>query len=133
MSVERMEFVIEGSPPSVNHMYQQVERHTAEGNYRSVRKADNVSEYQTYAAMVVRLARPKNWLNKYVVGEYIRVEYRFFLTRHSDCDNLMKALNDGISGALGVDDKWFLPCARSKVVSKDEKPRVEVTIGPAEE
>jgi Holliday junction resolvase RusA-like endonuclease len=133
MSVERMEFVIDGAPPSVNHMYQQVERYTAEGSYRSVRKADSVSEYQTYAAMVVRLARPKNWLNKYVVGEYIRIEYRFFLKRHIDCDNMMKALNDAIAGALGVDDKYFLPSVRSKSVGKEEVPRVQVTIGPAEE
>jgi Holliday junction resolvase RusA-like endonuclease len=132
MAVMSFGFTVPGSPPSVNHMYQQVERRSPTGNYRSVKKADAVADYQGLAAMVVRLARPKNWLNNYTEGEYIRVCYRFTLTRHADCDNLMKALNDSIAGALQVDDKWFLPCVTSKTVNAKAEAQVEVTIGPDE-
>ena len=133
MAVMPFGFTVPGMPPSTNHMYQQVERRTNTGNYRSVKKADAVADYQGLASMVVRLARPKNWLNTYKEGEYIRVCYRFTLSRHADCDNLMKALSDSVSVALGVDDKWFLPVALCKHVDPKCDPHVDVTIGPAEE
>jgi Holliday junction resolvase RusA-like endonuclease len=44
-----------------------------------------------------------------------------------DCDNVLKALNDAIAIGLGVNDKVFLPCVRSKEIGI-KSPRVIVTV-----
>ncbi len=89
-------------------------------------KRDDVLAYQVTAGHLVRLARPKAWNPP---EGYIRVTYEFFLKRDIDCDNAMKALNDAIASALGVNDKRFLPCVRSKSVDpKEQNIRVEVEI-----
>lgn len=93
-------------------------------------KTRNVVEYQELAALCVRLARPSGWTPP---EGYIRIRYAFYLVRSMDCDNAMKALNDAIAAALGVNDKRFLPCVTSKTVnSKEPNPRVVVEIGPSD-
>jgi Holliday junction resolvase RusA-like endonuclease len=97
------EVVIPGQPPSVNHMYS---RSRTGGVYKS----PGVEAYQILVSHLVKLARPKGWEPR----RWIRIEYDFLLHRHADCDNLQKALNDAIAGALGVNDDCFLPCVKSK-------------------
>lgn len=110
--------VIPGQPPSVNHMY-------ARGNpRRPVRKTANAEAYQAAATLIVRTTRPSGWA--YTEG-YIRLMYDLELQRDMDCDNVLKALNDAIAIGLGVNDKVFLPCVRSKEVGV-KHPQVIVTV-----
>lgn len=111
-------FTVEGQPPSVNHLYEP-------SRYGGKHKAPGVEAYQELAAHKTRLAKPKGW----VPGDQIRVYYDFYLNREADCDNLQKALNDAIAQALGVNDKSFLPCSRSKVSGvRRAEARVEVEL-----
>jgi Holliday junction resolvase RusA-like endonuclease len=125
---DSLTFIIPGAPPSVNHSYRPVKvRNKTGGTSLRMAKADSVLAYQTLVAHLVRLARPPRWQ---LPEGYIRVRYAFYLRRDIDCDNAMKALNDAIAGALGVNDKRFLPCVTSKTVSPKEDPRVEVELSP---
>jgi Holliday junction resolvase RusA-like endonuclease len=118
---------IPGVPPSVNHMYQASIHKTATGSYRGVRKAEGVEAYQDGATMFVRTSMPSSWRKDLAKHEgYIRIKYWFYLQRDIDCDNALKALNDAIAKALGVDDKRFLPYVVDKWVSKKNLPRVEL-------
>lgn len=123
--------MIPGQPPSVNHSYKPVmiQRYTASGQRYSrigMAKQTAVLDYQTGVVRITQTSKPAGWRP---VGEYIRITYAFFLKRSIDCDNAMKALNDALAMAIGVDDKWFLPCVVSKSVDgKERNPRVEVTI-----
>jgi len=129
---------IEGQPPSVNHSYRPIKKpmkdafgqpiYSAEGRQvvrMGLAKNQKVTDYQQLVVWRTRAAKPSGWQHD---GEWIRTSYRFYLTRRMDCDNALKALNDAIALALGVDDFWFLPCVTSKTVNSKEPPRVEVTI-----
>jgi Holliday junction resolvase RusA-like endonuclease len=125
-------FTVPGVPPSVNHSYRPIKVRNKDGSF-SLRMAKNdvVLSYQVATAYLVRQARPSGWEPP---EGYIRVRYQFFLRRSIDCDNAMKALNDAIAGALGVNDARFLPCVMSKSVnSKEPNPRVEVEIADPSE
>lgn len=70
----------------------------------------------------------------------VRIDYLFFLSRSSsakraDCDNhiaWMKKYQDGISKAIGINDKYFEP--GSVTFDADPaRPRVVITITPVEE
>ena len=118
---------VPGVPPSVNHMYLPRVTMTATGSYRSLRKADGVEEYQAIAAMFVKTTMPKAWrqaLEKHT--GYICIRYWFHLKRDIDCDNALKALNDAVAKAIGVNDKRFLPHVVDKYVGKNEDPRVDL-------
>jgi Holliday junction resolvase RusA-like endonuclease len=124
----RWVIVVPGAPPSVNHSYKPVRIRKDDGRtVMRMAKHSSVLEYQVLVAHLTKLAKPRGWEP---TEEYIRLTYRFFLQRSIDSDNAMKALNDGIAGALGVNDKRFLPCVISMEVSaKQANPRVEVEIG----
>lgn len=112
------EFTIPGQPPSVNHMY-----HVVRGT-RRLAKIKDVENYQAYATMIARTAKPSGW--KYD-GGFIRLRYWFEVSRDIDCDNALKALNDAIAIALDVNDRNILPCVIDKVVkSKTPNVRIEV-------
>lgn len=130
---------VHGQPPSQNHSYRPVKLHkkdqfgrpmyTPDGRAVTrigMAKETNVAEYQTGAAWEVRATRPSGWQHG---GGWIRISYCFWLLRRVDCDNAMKALNDAVALAIGVDDFFFLPCVTSKSVnSKEPDPRVELVI-----
>jgi len=104
---------IPGQPPSWNHMY-------TIGRVRSIVKVASAEGYQTGVAYLTKLARPPGWDPKGM----IRVCYWFDVHRDIDCDNMMKAINDAVAKALGVDDKRFLPCVlwkRTGVPTADAK------------
>lgn len=89
-------------------------------------KEGSVRAYQNDVGLIVRSARPSGWQ---APRGQIRVYYSFFLRRKIDCDNALKALNDALAMAIGVDDEVFLPCVRSKQIDKNEKnPRLEIEI-----
>ena len=108
--------VIPGQPPSVNHMY--------ERGYKKIRKTDGAEAYQAAATYIVRTTRPSGWRH---TDGYIRLTYDLHLQRDMDCDNILKALNDAIAVGLDVNDKWFLPCVRSKEFGI-KNPSVTVTV-----
>lgn len=121
------EVTIPGAPPSVNHMY------AIGRGRRPVRKAEGVESYQLVASHMVRLATPGSWkraLSSKRVG-YIRIRYWFYLRRDIDCDNALKALNDAVAVALGVNDRSFLPCVMAKAVGPEEEPRVVLELSLA--
>lgn len=129
---------IEGQPPSMNHSYRPIKKpmrdsfgqpiYSAEGRQvvrMGLAKNQKVTDYQQLVVWRARQARPSGWQHG---GSWIRIYYRFFLSRKMDCDNAMKALNDALAIALGVDDFWFLPCVMTKTVNSKLPPRVEVDI-----
>ncbi len=129
-------FTVQGQPPSVNHLYKvgvgEVKDrfgqtvYGADGNpkkFRRMVKTEGVEIYQEGVGWVVKAARPSDW----VPGPRIRIRYWFHLKRDIDCDNALKALNDAIARALGVNDRAFLPCVVDKTTG-NAKPFVEVEI-----
>jgi Holliday junction resolvase RusA-like endonuclease len=130
---------IPGVPPSVNHSYRPVMIPRKDRYGRTIlndkgrpvtrigmAKQSAVLDYQTAVVHLARSARPSHWQP---AGQWIRISYRFFLKRSLDCDNAMKALNDALAMAIGVNDERFLPCVLSKNVdSKESNPRVEIEI-----
>jgi len=95
--------------------------------YAGRAKESAVVAYQTGAVMQVRTAKPSHWRHG---GGWIRISYSFRLSRAVDCDNAMKALNDAVALAIGVDDKFFLPCVTWKTIDKHERsPGVDLTRG----
>lgn len=119
---------VPGAPPSVNHSYHPVKvRNKAGGVSLRMAKTTDVLAYQTLVGYLVRQARPPLWQ---APEGYMRITYRFYLKRSIDCDNAMKALNDAIAQAIGVNDARFLPCVISKTVNaKETDPRVVVEVG----
>jgi Holliday junction resolvase RusA-like endonuclease len=114
-------FTIPGRAPSVNHMY-------APGRtFGSRRKAPGVEDWQTKVAQIVRVARPSGWAPQ---GQ-VRLVFDFHLNREADLDNLFKALLDAIAAALGVNDRIFLPCARSKTKVATADERIVITVSDA--
>jgi Holliday junction resolvase RusA-like endonuclease len=95
--------------------------------FGSRRKAPGVEAWQTKVALIVRSSRPSGWAPQ---GQ-VRIVYDFHVNRDADCDNLMKALNDAIAAALGVDDRIFLPAARSKTKVATADERIVVTVSDA--
>lgn len=120
---------IPGQPPSVNHLYK-VATKTAKdkyGNtvtwndgkpktYRSMVKNDGVQTYQDAVTWYTKAARPDKW----EPSERIRLRYWFHLKRDIDCDNALKAMNDAIAHALGINDKAFLPAVEAKWTGEKE-------------
>lgn len=127
----RWTVVIPGQPPSVNHSYKPVmlRKRTATGEAYTrmgIAKLSSVTDYQTAVVQLTRTAMPSRWRP---AGDWVRVTYRFFLKRSIDFDNAMKALNDAIALAIGVNDRRFLPCVISASIDpKESNPRVEVGI-----
>jgi len=117
-------FTVEGQPPSMNHLYTVVRNRSTGRPYLT--KAPGVETYQLVATSRCRAARPAGWQP----APQIRVAYWFHVKRDIDCDNALKALNDAIAIALGVNDKAFLPCVKEKTTGAKE-PRTVVVIEDA--
>jgi Holliday junction resolvase RusA-like endonuclease len=115
-------FTVPGRAPSVNHMY------LAGRTYGSRRKAPGVEAWQAQVSLIVKSARPSGW----VATGQVRLVFDFYLSRDADCDNLLKAIQDAIAPALGVNDSIFLPCVRSKTKVPTKQERIEVTVSNAE-
>lgn len=115
-----------GPPPSVNHSYKivKVPRRGGGGLVSRLAKADGIEAYQAGVTLIVRAARPSGWKP----AAPLRLRYWFYLKRKVDCDNAMKALNDAVARALGVDDDSFLPCVVAKELGHKD-PYVVVEIG----
>jgi hypothetical protein len=114
----------------VNHAYepQTAYRKTRAGAnvpYTRIGKNEAATAYQYAAALIVGTARPSGWTWQ---GGYLRLVYRFYLSRDADCDNLLKILNDAIARKIDVNDRWFLPMVMSKRIVREHEARVEVTI-----
>ena len=116
---------IPGQPPSVNHGYRIVRQFRSNGvPFRTIALTPEAVSYKTYAALIVKSARPSGWKP----GPSIRVQYRLYLANRQDADNSLKFLNDAIAAALNVNDDIFLPCVISKRLVPPKEARVEVTI-----
>lgn len=102
---------VDGQPPTVNHLYVRVR-----GQWNKIAKAPGVEQYQTDIAWLCRAARPSGWQPT----GYVKVCYRFHLGRDADCDNLMKAINDALEAALGINDRMFLPCVLEKTIGNKQ-------------
>ena len=115
-----------GPPVSVNHQFKivVVPKKGGGGLVRRLGKADGVEAYQAGITYIAKAARPSGWepANK------IRLRYWFYLSHEIDCDNALKAINDAIAVALGVNDKGFLPCVQDKIVAKGTDPHVVVEV-----
>jgi hypothetical protein len=126
----RWSFVIEGQPVSWNAAYKigTVNRRAynrADHDIRTIIKTDEAVAYTTLAMLRAREKKPSGWAPK----GFVVVEFKYYLGRDVDCDNVMKLVNDGIEAATGVDDRWYLPRAMSKVTGlRPEQRRVEITV-----
>lgn len=123
----RVTFSVPGTPPSVNHLYEATLTRGPNGVRRGVRKSPGVESYQIVATLVARAALPANWKDTYSEG-YVRLRYWFYLRREIDCDNALKALNDALAKAFGINDRKFLPYVVDKFVGKNEDPHVVVQL-----
>lgn len=93
--------------------------------FHTLVKTPRAVEYQNAARLIIGASKPSRWKPT----DQVRIYYRFYLTRDIDCDNILKALNDSIEDATGINDKRFLPCVISKeVVRKPKDARVEVVL-----
>jgi Holliday junction resolvase RusA-like endonuclease len=75
-------------------------------------KAAGVEQYQNDIIWLCRSARPSGWK----ADGQIRISFAFHLHRDADCDNLLKVIQDAVAGALGINDRVFLPCVTEKTV-----------------
>lgn len=122
-------FEVPGQPPTWNGSYKIVKRHrsTATGGqvpFHTLAKKDAVIKWQQDATLIIRAAKPSGWAPEWP----IRVFYWFYLSRDIDCDNIMKAVNDAIEMATGVDDMRYLPCVVMKKVVPKPEARIVVQI-----
>lgn len=93
--------------------------------FRKIIKTDEAVAYTNMVATLARAARPSRWSPE----GFVVIEYRLFLGRDVDADNVMKLVDDGLELATGVDDKWFLPRAISKQWGlRPNERRVELLI-----
>jgi len=117
-------FSVPGQPPSVNHSYRVIRLRRKDGStYQRLGKISKVADYQEMVAYLARAARPSSWEPEGL----IRVRYWMFVKRDIDCDNVLKAINDGLKWALDIDDKRFLPCVVDKT-TKVAEPHVEIEV-----
>lgn len=126
----RWGFTIPGGAPSVNSMYKPTVKEgvRADGvayRVKAITKRDEVKLWQSQVVPVIRAARPRGWNPP---GQ-VRVVYRFYLHHDADADNLLKALNDCIQAATGVNDKRYLPCVELKQSGvAPSRARIEIDI-----
>lgn len=90
-------------------------------------KAPGVEAYQNDVSLIARNARP-SW---FAPTGQIRVRYSFHLKRDADCDNLIKMLQDAIASALGVNDRWMLPCVAQKTTG-NKQPWTDIEVEECE-
>lgn len=124
-----------GQPPTVNRAYepQTAYRRTKDGSsvpYTRIGKSEQYLAYKAGATQIAKTARPSGW---HWCGGFVRLVYRFYLSRDADCDNLLKAIDDALAAAIAYNDplfndRWFLPMVFSKRVVKDHEARVEITV-----
>lgn len=136
----RWDAVIEGQPPSLNHIYQTRTRQVKRAG-QPVFKADGSPAMQTYRAltaeaeayrdgvqMILQTRRPSRWAP---TGQ-IRVLLDLALGREIDDDNVLKLIYDALKEAISYDDKHFLHCIRTKetghaqpfvLITVDDDPR----------
>jgi len=134
----RWSFTIEGQPISWNEAYKigTGQRTGARGvlrlgrdggpvEFRKIIKTEEAKTYTTLAMLRCREAKPSGWKPE----GFVIVEFKYYLGRDVDCDNVMKLVNDGIEDATGVDDRWYLPRAMWKTTGlRPGQRRIEVTI-----
>ena len=116
-------FIMPGQPPTWNHMYRWTTRKV---NGRTVRiqvKTDEANLYQSQLTMIAKASRPSSFQPK---GQII-VGYDMLLGRDLDADNVMKAVNDALAVALGVNDKQFLPVCLSKTSGR-KSPELHIWV-----
>jgi hypothetical protein len=100
-------------------------RGEAPATFRKIIKTDEAVAYTATVARLAAVARPSRW----EPPGFVIVEFRLFLGRDVDADNVMKLVDDGLEIATGVNDKWYLPRAMSKVWGlRPNERRVELVV-----
>lgn len=118
-------FEIPGQPPTWNDSYKIVKRYRAgKVPFHTLAKKDKVIKWQEDATLIIRSAKPSRWKPEW----HIRVYYWFYLSKDMDCDNMLKAVNDAIEMATGVDDKRYLPCVVMKEIVPKKDAKIKVTV-----
>jgi hypothetical protein len=116
-----------GQPPSWNHMYRWTTRNVNGRQVRIQVLTDEANLYKSQLTMVARASKPGSFQP---VGGII-VAYTMRLGRDLDADNVMKAVNDSLAVALGVNDKLFLPVTLDKT-SGNKNPHVIIDVFDAD-
>jgi len=100
---DNFEVTMPGQPPSWNHMYRWTTK-TINGKVIRIQVlTDEANLYKSQLSMVARAARPSDFRPQ----NQVIVAYFMFLGRELDDDNVMKATNDSLAIAIGVNDKKF--------------------------
>lgn len=133
-------FTVPGQPVTWNHMYKEINVpvfdrfgspiHDSYGRQKMRRGKAKTSEanvFQSGVTLICKAARPSSFKPKHMVI----VAYRYYLVKDMDCDNMMKASNDAIARALGLDDKRFLTLPFGKDIVHSN-PRMVVTVYDAD-
>jgi hypothetical protein len=119
---------IPGQPVSVDHAYKtgQVWVTDRSGAQRQIRRpilTDEAKSWRRDVQLLVQNAKPSKWKAE---GQ-IRVTLDLYLFRNIDSDNTLKLIFDGVAAGIGLNDRDFLVCVRSKVLGERE-PHVELEI-----
>lgn len=118
---------VPGVPPSANHRYGR----SQEGRW--FRNAETES-YEHDVTYIVRNAAAQHaglrsrWKFLTRTGSRIRIQVKWYREslRRRDSDSILKALSDGVSAGLDIDDQFFEFTTHHAVDTAD--PRVELTI-----
>ncbi len=119
---------VPGQPPSLNHAYRVVRVRRGPASFSTLAKTPEAASYQQVVRLLVSSAKPSGWDRG---THYVRTTYELFLSRDIDADNVLKILGDAVAAGLGINDKWVLPCIRSKTVGVklgQEKVNLEVSL-----
>lgn len=120
-----LEFTIPGLPPSTNHLYAQF------GNRRI--KSREAHKWEGFSLLFVRRAAMEAYGTfrlEDLKGKPLRIEITFYRPgwrakngsiKKPDCDNLIKALLDGVMKSLNLDDSAILELMASKVESSESE------------
>lgn len=75
---------------------------------------DEARGWRDTVEMLSRLAKPSRWTP---TGQ-LRVEIDLRLAHDIDADNTLKLVLDGLARGINYNDRYFLPCVRSKTTGR---------------
>lgn len=129
-------FTIPGQPPSWNASYRMRKARIRDKFGQPVLgpdlkpktvtrmfKTQDVVDYQNGVQMLTRAARPTGFAPK----DQVIIGYQFYLGKSIDCDNVMKAVNDAVAKALGINDARFWPVTLHRQTGVPD-PRVVIYV-----
>lgn len=124
------ECVIQGQVISWNEAYRVARKTGVAKNGRSyehhgIFKTDEAAQFQLDCIRQIKPQVPSGWKPE---GLFIRMTYGFYLVNDMDASNCLKLVEDAFAKAVGINDRWYLPCVEGKWIVKPNEARIEIDI-----